>query len=310
MTTKRERFAAAIAGAPPDRTPCTAWIHFATDALPGAETARRHELFVRSYDWDFCKLMNDYRYPLPEGVLALESVDEMRRFAPLAMSAAPFQEQLKVHRALRAALGPDIAIVDTSFDPFQQVVRKVGYTRASFIYSHRDAALRMLDAVTETMCAFMRELRRAGCDGVFYAINGAIVPPHARGVDDETFRAFLRPFDLRVLEAMQGMTRILHVHGAPVDMRRVLDYPCEAISVSDRLKGNPSLAELRGMTDKCLMGGVNEELIIERSVPELRAEIADAFAQAGRRNFILSPGCTVPPQTPQHMLRALREGCA
>lgn len=69
-------------------------------------------------------------------MLALESVEEMRRFTRMPISAAPFAKQLAVHRALRAVLGPDVPIVDTSFDPFQQVVRKVGYSRAKFIYAN------------------------------------------------------------------------------------------------------------------------------------------------------------------------------
>lgn len=62
---RRERFTAALGGAAVDRPPCTAWIHFATDALSPEETARRHQLFMQTYGWDFCKLMNDYRFPLP-----------------------------------------------------------------------------------------------------------------------------------------------------------------------------------------------------------------------------------------------------
>ena len=128
-----------------------------------------------------------------------------------------------------------------------------------------------------------------------------------RGIDDETFRTFLRPFDLRVLEAMQGMVRIVHVHGTHVDIRRVLDYPCEAFSVSDRLPGNPSLAELRRVTDKCLMGGVNEARIPEYALPVLRAEMRDALRQAGKRKFLIAPGCTVASHTAQHILRCLRD---
>jgi hypothetical protein len=33
----------------------------------------------------------------------------------------------------------------------------------------------------------------------------------------------------------------------------------------------------------------------------------DAFKQAGKRKFILSPGCTSAPQTPEHILRCVRE---
>lgn len=305
---KRERFMAAVHGGDVDYPPCTVWVHFVTDALPGEEAARRHATYVRTYDWDICKVMHDYRYPLPEGMETLESPKDMLRFQKLeAGGLKNYVEQLKLIRTLRADLGRDVPIVDTFFDPFQQVMRRAGFSKAELVYGNKKEALHMLDAVTETVCGYMHELKKAGCDGVLYSINGAIAPPGDRGIDDETFNTFLRPFDLRVCEAMQGMVRILHVHGTHVDMRRVLDYPCEVFSVSDRLKGNPSLAELRKMTDKCLMGGINEKKIPERSLPEIREEIRDAFRQAGKRKFMITPGCTSAPQTPEHILRCVRE---
>ena len=203
--------------------------------------------------------------------------------------------------------GATTPVVDTLFDPVQQVVRRAGYAKAELIYAHRREALQMLDRVTESLCGYLSELRKAGCDGVHYAIIGAITPAGERGIDDETFRTFLRPFDLKVLEAMQGMVRIVHVHGTHVDIRRVLDYPCEAFSVSDRLPGNPSLTELRKVTDKCLMGGVSEARIHEYALPVLRAEMRDALRQAGKRKFMLAPGCTVASHTAQHILRCLRD---
>jgi uroporphyrinogen decarboxylase len=304
---KKERFSAAVNGADVDHPPCTAWVHFATDYLPGEEVARRHAAFVRAFDWDICKVMHDYRYPLPEGVETLTGPKDMLRFTPQPANSKNYVEQLKVIRALRADLGPDVPLVDTFFDPFQQVMRKVGYGKARLVYENEREGLQMLEAVTETVCGYMQELKKAGCDGVLYSINGAIAPPGDRGIDDATFKTFLRPFDLRVLEAMQGMVRILHVHGTHVDMRRVLDYPCEVFSVSDRLAGNPSLTQLRAMTDKCLMGGIDEMRVHDRSLPELREEIQDAYKQAGKRKFILAPGCTSAPQTPEHIWRCVRE---
>lgn len=304
---KRERFHAAVNGGDVDHPPCTVWVHFVTDTLPGEEAARRHATFVRTYDWDICKVMHDYRYPLPEGMETLESREDMLKFERQnASTLRNYVEQLNLIRALRKDLGPDVPIVDTFFDPFQQVMRKAGYGRAHIAYENPKEALKMLDAVTDTVCQYLHALREAGCDGVLYSINGAITPAGDRGIDDATFNTFLRPFDLRVLEAMQGMTRILHVHGTYIDMKRVLDYPCEVFSVSDRLKGNPSLADLRRMTDKCLMGGINEQKIQERAIPELREEMWDAFKQAGKRKLILSPGCTSAPQTPVHLLRTVR----
>ena len=262
---------------------------------------------MRTYDWDIAKLMHDYRYPLPAGMETLEKPADMLRFEKLPVTTQCYQQQLQVVRSLRAELGPDTPIVDTFFDPFQQVLRRTGFSKAEMIYNNPKEALKMLDAVTETVCGYLRELKKAGCDGVLYSINGGIAPPGDRGIDDATFKTFLRPFDLRVCEAMEGMVRILHVHGTHVDMQRVLDYPVEVFSVSDRLKGNPSLAALRKMTDKCLMGGINEQKIQERSIPEIREEMWDAFKQAGKRKFLLTPGCTSAPQTPEHILRTVRE---
>jgi uroporphyrinogen decarboxylase len=231
----------------------------------------------------------------------------MLRFEKMPVTSHGYVEQLKLIRTLRADFGPDMPIVDTFFDPFQQVLRKAGFSKAQLIYGNPREALHMLNAVTETVCGYMHELKQAGCDGVLYSINGAIAPPGDRGIDDAAFKTFLRPFDLRVLEAMQGMVRILHVHGTHIDMQRVLDYPCEVFSVSDRLAGNPSLAELRKLTGKCLMGGINEQKVHERSLPELREEMRDALKQAGKRKFIIAPGCTSAPQTPEHVWHCVRE---
>ena len=304
---KRERFFAAVRGEDVDHPPCCAWLHFGSDCLSGEEAAERHIAYQRAYDWDICKVMHDYRYPFPAGMETLESPQDMLRVEKLPPSSPNFAEQLRLIRAVHREFGATTPIVDTLFDPLQQVVRSAGYKKAELICAHPREALPMLDRVTESLCGYVTELRKVGCDGVHYAIIGAITPAGERGIDDETFRTFLRPFDLRVLEAMQGMVRIVHVHGTHVDIRRVLDYPCEAFSVSDRLPGNPSLAELRRVTDKCLMGGVNEARIPEYALPVLRAEMRDALRQAGKRKFLIAPGCTVASHTAQHILRCLRD---
>ena len=306
---KRGRFLAAVAGEPLDCPPCTAWVHFATDRLGGTEHALRHARFVRDNDWDICKVVNDFRYPAPAGLETLARREDMRSFEPAPLESESFAEELKCIRLLRAEFGERMPIMITTFDPFQQVMRRVGYTRAQLVFQHREEALAMLDAVCDTMCRYMHAVRDAGCDAVFFSINSAICPPNPRGVDDEICKTYMRPYELRMLEAMQGMVRALHVHGTDLDMKRVLDYPCEVLSVSDRLKGNPSLRELRTLSDRCLMGGVDESAIIEMSLPEVRAQVRDCFAQAGRRNFILSPGCTIPTQLPAYLLQAIRETC-
>ena len=304
---RRERFHAAVEGGEPDRPPTTAWVHFLSDHLSGEETAALHLQFLRTYDWDIAKVMNDYRYPLPEALETIGSAEAMRRFRRLSLRERAFAEQLKAIRRLRAELGPEWPILDTLFDPYQQVVRNVGFSEGRHVPLHRDAALEMLDAVCATLCDYVGAAREAGADGFFLSVNSAIREGFPRGVADAVFREFQRPFDLRLLAAAEGSVRVLHVHGVGLDLDRVIDYPCEVISISDRLPGNPSLADLRERTGKCLMGGIDETRIQERPLPELRAEIDDALAHAGRRRWIAAPGCTVPSFTPQRTLRCLRD---
>ena len=55
------------------------------------------------------------------------------------------------------------------------------------------------------------------------------------------------------------------------------------------------------------MGGIDETKFQERNLPAIAAEVDDAIAQAGRTNFILACGCTVPSFTPKRSLMFLRD---
>jgi uroporphyrinogen decarboxylase len=204
-------------------------------------------------------------------------------------------------------LGPDIALVDTMFDPYQQMLRNVGFSEVANLHRHRADTLRALEAVTDTIVRYIGAVKAQGVDALFLSINGAIRDGFPRGSTREVYQTFQRPFDLALLRAAEGMVRILHVHGVGLELSRVLDYPCEVISLSDRLPENPTLAQLRTLTDRCLMGGLDETRVQERTLPALAREVDDALAQAGRKNFILAPGCTIPSFTPRRTLRFLRD---
>lgn len=305
--TKRSLFHAAVRGEALARVPVTAWVHFLSDHLAGAETARLHERFLEAYDWDFLKVMNDYRYPVPAGVGTYEDPQSVRAFRRVGLDEPAFAEQIGCLAALRARLGPDIALADTMFDPYQQMLRNVGFSEAANLHGHRRDTLHALEAVTDSIVGYIRAIKAQGVDALFLSINGAIREGFPRGSSREVYETFQRPFDFELLRAAEGMVRILHVHGTGLEPQRVLDYPCEVISASDRLPGNPSLSQWRALTDRCLMGGLDETKFQERTLPSLAHEIDDALAQAGRRNFILAPGCTLPSFSPKRTLRFLRE---
>ena len=305
---KKQRFLAAVRGAPVDHPPTVAWCNFATDGVDGEENARRQLAFHAACDWDICKVMNDYRLAPPPGLQTIETPADMLKFAKMSMSERIFAEQLKCLRIMRARLGPEVPLIDTLFEPFFSLLFAVGFSKAAFIRSHPGEASRMLTSLTGTFVDYVAEIRKIPVDGVLYATNACILAPSSRGISDAEFRAFHEPYDLRLLDAMEGMVRIVHAHGNPLDLTRVLAYPCEVLSWSDRLQGNPSIASVRKLTPKCLMGGVDETRLQEHSLPEIRAEVADALAQAGgARNFILSPGCNVASGIALRSLACMRD---
>jgi uroporphyrinogen decarboxylase len=173
--------------------------------------------------------------------------------------------------------------------------------------AHPDETLRMLRAVGDSMCAFMVALREAGCDGIFFSVNSGNLPGSVLHADDDTYATFMRPFEIEMMEAMEGMVRFIHVHGAPISLERFQEYPVDVFSVSDRLKGNPSLSAVRDTTGKTVIGGVDESRIADMTPDELRLQIADTFRTCGDRGLILAPGCTIPIWTPAHLLRILAD---
>lgn len=293
--TKMQRFMAAIHGDEVDHLPISMWLHFASEHLSSEETARLHIRYFTTYDWDYLKAMNDYRYPVPNGE-TVTSVDDLRAFRPLPMSEPAFARQLACLRVLRSELGPDIPIVETLFNPLQTLIRGAGASAAQVVFDHPREGHQMLETITQTLVDYVRACKAQGVTGIFYSINGAS-KPEAGGLTDEQFNEFVRAYDLRILQAAEGMVRIAHVHGFNLLFERTLKYPVEAFSWS-HLNSAPSLAEARKLTQAALIGGINEVTITRQSVTEISADIAAAVREAGPRKLLIGPGCTVAPDTP------------
>jgi uroporphyrinogen decarboxylase len=302
---KKGRFQAAIHGEEVDHLPVSVWLHLASEHLPGVEAARLHLAYYRAYDWDYLKVMHDYRYPLPDGLAEIRTGQELERLTPQDLRAVSFKNQLELYAALLPVLGDEVPLIETLFDPLQTLVRAGGASIRQVIFDSPSAGHQALEAVTQSLVAYIQELKAREVDGLFYSINGA-VQPGAGGLSEERWREFVDPYNRRILRAAEGMVRIAHIHGFELAIERVLDYPVEAWSWSHH-NSAPSLAEMRKLTSACLFGGINEVEIAHQTDSELAADIARAASEAGTRKLVIGPGCTVPPDTAQHLLLAARQ---
>jgi uroporphyrinogen decarboxylase len=120
----------------------------------------------------------------------------------------------------------------------------------------------------------------------------------------EQYLSFL-PYDIAILEEMKGIVRMLHACKSHLDLNRIKSYPHEVLSWADKDSTCPTMAEVRGISDKCLMGGIDQSNVIEQTVDEIQEDINSAVSVNKGKNFILSPGCTIGSNVPNHVLDSI-----
>jgi len=322
--TKRERVMASLAGREVDRIPLAFWMHnFATENSAGGLTGETLRL-ARTFDWDYLKPQS--RAQCFAEMWGLTYRPSTERATPYTVTRQPAQtaadlahlkpadprtgalgEQLESLRAIRAAVGTGTPIVWTVFSPMMVVpfLLEGGRDQALEIARSAPNALEAaLDAIAETLTAYVRTCVDAGADGVFYATNlatGELLRP-------EECRRFQRPYDRRVLDAAASAPfNIMHVCGTGAHLAEFADYPVAAFSWA-LAPGNPSLAEGHRRTGRAVMGGLPAKPAIGSMTPvEIGDRVGAAVADTGGRWLLLAPDCSITPDTPEVLLHAARQ---
>lgn len=84
------------------------------------------------------------------------------------------------------------------------------------------------------------------------------------------------------------------------------DYPVHAINWHDQTS-TISLKEARKLTDKILIGGIDEHGILAKGTEEeLRAHLKESLQQVDGHKFIFGPGCVIPLSIPEERLELVR----
>ncbi len=321
VSPKKERVRAALAGQRPDRVPAGFWGHdYAREWSAESLAAAMLESFHR-YDWDFLKVNPRATYYAeafgcrverdPAGArgpriveASLNTADDLAALRPVSGTEGVFAEQLQALRLIGEGIaGADY--VQTVFSPLSVV----GYASGRRLDAVRgwmtdapDALHHALDAITDTLADYAAACLEAGASGIFFATTDwatrACITP-------EQYAEFGRPFDLRVLEAVQGAElNVLHVCRAENMLLDLLDYPVQAFNWADREAGNPSLAEVQSRTDRAVMGGVALSTLSTGAPADVEAAVHDAIDSTGGRRLLVAPGCSVPPEAPAANLQA------
>jgi uroporphyrinogen decarboxylase len=321
--TKRERVFAALRGEVVDQVPVSAWGHDFQREWTAEGLAEATLEAYRRYDWDFIKVnprasyyAEDWggRYQ-PSGradappqtlATAVNSAADLRGLRPLDPSVGAYGEQFTALRLIRDGLKGETPFIQTVFSPLAVASRLAGSHEP--IRQYMEDAPQDLEAglgvIAGTLAAYASACLEAGADGLFFA---SVEWGSRNYISAEQYSRFGRPFDLRVLEAVQGASfNLLHVCRNNNRLTDVLDYPVHAFHWATTGAGNPSLTDILARTDKAVIGGVSHDSTILSSRPEdVAAEARAAIEATDGRRFLLAPGCSIAPTTPEANLRAM-----
>jgi uroporphyrinogen decarboxylase len=185
--------------------------------------------------------------------------------------------------------------VPTVFSPLS-LARKLSGDRLNYDLKENPGAVTgALEAITETILAFMEACFREGCEGIFYSVQAASATFHT----EEEYLRFGEPYDRRILEAVRSRSRltILHCHGERLMFDRLAALPADVWNWDDRRAG-PPLADGQARVPGAVCGGLDQWGTLKDAPSErAEAEAREAVAQTGGRGLILGAGCVLLPNT-------------
>ncbi len=280
-----------LAGEAVDRPPLSFWYHFGVQHGGGEAFAKTTLAYFDHYDFDFLKVMNDYFYPVPEGMEALKTKADLQQIVRVDPHKTQWAEQLVALETIHEALRGKAYFMDTVFDPWQSLHRNLAAENMQHLMMNEpQALLAALEVVADNLIAYSQAAISAGAAGIFMSI-----PAGKEILSREEFLTFVKPFAQKVLAAIEGLGPMttLHVHGKELFFDDVLDMPAPIFNWWDRGPDGPSLQTVLDQIPGCVMGGIDQTLVARRTRAFLRTHVQEAMALGGAKRFFLANGCSI-----------------
>jgi uroporphyrinogen decarboxylase len=300
------------------------WGHFYDRESSARDLADATLEFRETYRWDWVKLNPRRQYhaepwgvrhryggrPAEKPKLEAWPIHRPEDFAGIVKrphAEGALAEQIEAVRLVRQDLPADVPLLATVFTPLAILREMVPDPAdlAAALHAEPQAVRAALEAVTVTFEPFVRELLRAGADGLFYATVDWATRDRLSPAE---YREWARPTDLRLLAAAAGAPfNVLHVCKSRNLLFELSDYPVSAFSWAATDTTNPTLAEGLARLPGAVMGGISHDGALLDPAPERALEeFRRALEATGGRRWLAAPGCSIPPATPPATLAALR----
>ena len=319
--TKRERVEAALNFKEVDRLPISIWYHVPHVDQDPVQLAEESVRIAKEYDFDFIKMMpfgnycaQDYglsvtfycteTQPAFERKFGIETIEDWKRLEPLPAYYGTYGKQLQFTQYLQKQLkGEDIPYIQTIFSPLTVAKKLAGPRLFQDMKERPELVHSALRAIAETNKNFCKANVEAGVAGFFFASQCSTYDL----LTEAEYREFGVPYDLDVISSYQDDTyfNVVHIHGDNTMFPLMANYPVQCVNWHDRWS-LPTLAEARAITNKCLLGGINEKEFAVMAADQVEGHLREAVESAGRSGLMLGPGCVAKLNTPAANFHAAR----
>jgi uroporphyrinogen decarboxylase len=324
----RERLQACLKDDPAlDRPPVALWRHFPMDDQDPGTLAAATMDFQSHYNFDLVKVTPASSFSIKdwgaedvweghtEGTRrytkrVIQKPQDWESLAVLDPVKAPhLSAQISCLRQIRPALGPDIPLLQTIFNPLSQAKNLAGgELLIAHLRQYPEAVMKGLQTIAETTRRFVEAAVETGIDGIFYAVQHA----QAALLTLEEYQTFGQPLDQITTDPATGLwCNLLHLHGLNIyfDLIAQSMFPGSLFPIvnwHDR-ETPPSLNEAQARFPGVVCGGVSQKTIVFGDRYQVRQEAAEAIRQTGGRRLLLGTGCVVPVIAPHGNIRVLKE---
>mgnify|MGYP001581768349 CR=1 FL=1 len=325
--THRERITATIRGDRCDHRPVTFWRHFFHKEHHAEGTVEAMAGWQKRFDWDMMKINPRADYHVQDWGVELEysykefekhrkvlfpvqTIDDWKKIEPLPLSAPSLAEHLVVVSELRKRFGKDLPILMTVFTPLAIAARLV--PEETLLRDHlreNPAKVRpALEAITETFVRFVRELRVAGADGIFFATTSWA---SANMITWEEYMLFGVPYDLQVIKSTgDDALNLFHICGSRNFLRQLstIDYHSQIYNWDSSDPTNSPIDTVAPLlARRGILGGIDHRgWLIHSGAEEIRLHMPGVLDKLPR-NTIIGPGCAIAPETSYENLQAVKD---
>ena len=319
-----ERVRAALKGNNIDRVPVSMWRHFYSMETSPETLAEAMLGFQNRFDWDFMKINPRASYHVedwgvtikydgdnaPNVVAApVKTPDDWLKLKALDIHKGVLKEHLVSLELISRGLKNRLPFIMTVFTPLSIASRLVDSEELFLMHlrEHTSKVNQALEVITGTFIEFSRACLERGASGLFYATTSWATTD---SLTTEEYRKYAMSYDLKLLAALPlAEFHVLHVCRNNNMLDLLKDYPVHAFNWDAMGKGNSSLAEGKMMVgSRAVIGGISHDTGLVNAAPaQLAAEIRSMRLAMGKKGWMVGPGCTFPPETPDVNLQAIRD---